>query len=60
MLRISFEDRFVDVKPLERTYICGPNLIAEVSYEESENMECNISIVQNPERGWEAIWQRQS
>lgn len=53
-LRISFEDRFVDVKPAEQTDFCGPNLITEVSYEQSESMEGNISTVQNPERDWEA------
>lgn len=32
-LWISHEDIFVDVKPVDQTYFCGPILITEVSYE---------------------------
>ena len=59
-LWISYEDIFVDVKPVDQTYFCGPKLIIEVSYEWSEGMEGNVIIVQNPVRDWETAWQRQN
>lgn len=58
-LWISYEDIFVDVKPVDRTYFCGPNFIIELSYAWPEGMEGSIIIVQNPVRDQETTRQRQ-
>lgn len=49
-LWISCEGIFVDVKPVDQTYFCGPNLIIEVSYACSEGMEGSVI---KPVRDWE-------